>query len=133
MGTDGYSSEYPNLGMLERRVRAALCRDPEYCRIRDALPENVRRTGMRFRAEVFPQMWGSTCGGLDVCANGAPAVGGSAMTEEYTTVFTEEVTGYAAVCFGNTPAYGTGDTGGKFAEDLKNRSMAPLSEAGKRY
>lgn len=65
---------YPNLELIEYKIRLILSKDPE------------------FQAMVFPQVWGSTCTGFDVTEDGMPTMGGSMMTTEYTTVFHELLT-----------------------------------------
>lgn len=89
--------------------------------------------GNSISLETFPQMWGSTCGGFDVLPSGEPAIGGSAMTEIYTTVAHDRETDQYVVFFGKQPAYIVSEAPEVFFEDLKNRNMAPLSAVKSRY
>lgn len=82
---------------------------------------------------VFPQIWPSTCGGFDAMPNGAPAIGGSAMTKEYTTVVHECINNRYIVWFGKKPCYLVDDPPDKFLQDLNRSQMASLSEAKKNY
>lgn len=113
---------YPNLELIEYKVKQLLAADEEF---------TSKRT--EFDMIVFPQIWGSTCTGFDVCPDGSPAVGGCAMTKEYTTVVHEITTATYIVCFGNQPCYKVTDPTDDFFSDLSARRMARLSESQKRY
>lgn len=79
----------------------------------------------------FSQMWGSTCTGFDVLKDGSPAIGGCAMTKEYTTVMHELLTDSYIVFFGAEPCYKVTNANETFFDDLAKRRMASLSEAKK--
>lgn len=124
---------YPNLELIEYKARQLLAQDEEFVNKIKELREKNRYASVQFEADVFPQMWGSTCTGFDVTENGEPAIGGCAMTKEYTTVVHELLTDVYVVFFGNKPCYKVSDANEFFFEDLKKRNMASLSEAKKRY
>ncbi|MCX4256523.1 MAG: hypothetical protein OSJ54_06305 [Oscillospiraceae bacterium] len=86
-----------------------------------------------FAVQVFPQMWGNTCTGFDITWDGEPTIAGQAMTEEYTTVVHERVTGFYCVFFGELICYVVSYANEAFLTDLKNHNMACRSEANKRY
>ena len=75
--------------------------------------------------KIFSQTWGST-------ALGFGGMGGDALTEAYTTVITLSDFSYL-VFFNNRLAYGVKDPTKRFFEDLRNRTMASVSEAEKLY
>lgn len=84
-------------------------------------------------AVMFPQIWGSTCTGFDVTEDGSPAIGGCAMTKEYTTVLHELSTDTYLIAFGEKICYKVTNANAEFYEDLQKRRMASLSEAKRRY
>lgn len=88
---------------------------------------------VEMEAIVFPQIWGSTCTGFDVSKDGSPAIGGCAMTKEYTTVFHELLTDTYIIFFGERICYKVTNANAEFYEDLQKRNMASLSEAKRRY
>ena len=122
---------YPNLELLEDRVRNVLTKDPQFMAFFS--PEMKPRRYPDFDAYVFPQVWGSTCTGFDIASDGSPAIGGCAMTTEYTTIFHEIISNYYVVCFGNRPCYSVTDVTQAFLNDWADHRMASLSEAKERY
>lgn len=123
---------YPNLELIEYKAKQALAADPEF-KAEFEKQSKFMKLPPDFDVIVFPQMWGSTCTGFDVCSDGSPAIGGCAMTKEYTTVVHELITDCYCVFFGNRACYKVTNANEDFINDLKNRSMASLSEAKKRY
>lgn len=117
---------YPNLELVEYKVKQLLAADEEFMKKLDK-----RRPD--FDVVVFPQTWGSTCTGFDICPDGSPTVGVCAMTKEYTIVVHELTTDSYIVCFGNRPCYKVTDANEDFYSDLKSHNMASLSEARKKY
>lgn len=117
---------YPNLELIEYKVKQLLAADEEFM-------SKLGKKRTEFDMIVFPQIWGNTCTGFDVCSDGSPAVGGCAMTKEYTTVVHEITTATYIVCFGNQPCYKVTDPTDDFFSDLSARRMASLSESQKRY
>lgn len=123
---------YPNLELIEYKAKQALAADPEF-KAEFEKQSKFMKLPPDFDVIVFPQMWGSTCTGFDVCPDGSPAIGGCAMTKEYTTVVHELITDCYCVFFGDRACYKVTNANEDFINDLKNRSMASLSEAKKRY
>lgn len=76
------------------------------------------------KIDHFPQIWGSTSLGFG-------GMGGAAMTTAYTTVIICKEN--AAVFFGGRHCYSVDGINDAFKEDLKNRIMRSLKEAGERY
>lgn len=124
---------YPNLELLEYKTKQLLSKDEEIVGKIKELRKEKRYASVNFEALVFPQMWGSTCTGFDVCKDGSPAIGGCSMTKEYTTVIHELLTDTYVVCFGDRPCYSVTNANEDFFTDLNNRNMASLSEAKKKY
>lgn len=126
---------YPNLELLDYIAKQLLMKDEDYVREM----ESKKKDGYIFSivpdldATVFPQIWGSTCTGFDVCEDGTPAMGGSAMTKEYTVIFHELKTDIYIVFFGNRACYKVTDANEAFLYDMKEQNMASLSEAQKKY
>lgn len=90
---------YPNIELLEYKAKQFLVNDKEIIdKVNEKRKEN-RYAGVYFEAIVFPQMWGSTCTGFDIMEDGSPAMGGCAMTKEYTTVIHELLTDTYIVCY----------------------------------
>ena len=129
------SPKYPNLELIEYKVKHMLSQNEEFMQKVTELKEekHVYHACVSFSAIVFPQMWGSTCTGFDVTGDGAPAIGGCAMTREYTTVMHESLTDTYVVCFGDRPCYKVTNANEAFLKDLDSRDMASLSVAMKRY
>lgn len=113
------SVEYPNLELIEYKAIQIATRNEKY------LPD--------FDFYVFPQIWGSTCTGFDLTANGEPAISGCAMTKAYTTVVRENKKDIYIIFFGNEPCYEVANPKEEFFEDLEMKWMAPLSEAQNKY
>ena len=88
---------------------------------------------MVLEADVFPQMWSSTCTGFDLARDGSPAFAGQAFIKEYTTIFHELHTDTYLVFFGERPCYLVNNASPEFYEDMKNRKMKSFSEAMDRY
>ncbi len=124
---------YPNLELIEYKIRLILSKDPEFQAALEAKRKERKYAYLEFQAMVFPQVWGSTCTGFDVTEDGIPTMGGSMMTTEYTTVFHELLTNTYVVCFGDRPCYSTKDPNDNFLADLSKMNMASLSEAKKKY
>lgn len=125
--------KYPNLELIEYKAKLALSKDAIFDqRIKDK-KEKLKHIYHEFEIEVFPQMWGSTCTGIDIDEFNNPVIAGCAMTKEYTTVVHEIVTDMYIVFFGNCPSYIVYDPKEVFYEDLKNRNMASKSEAIQKY
>lgn len=118
---------YPNLELVEYKAKQLLFVDEEFKK------KLAEKRYPEFDVIVFPQTWGSTCTGFDLASDGSAAVGGCAMTKEYTTVVHELMTDTYIVCFGNRPCYKVTDANEDFYADLAARNMASLSEARKRY
>lgn len=125
----------PNLELLLYKAQQLLSHDEEFIRAITEAKRDKNRQYVRpdFDVECFPQIWGSTCTGFDIAPDGSPAIGGAAMTKEYTTVIHEAVTDCYCVFFGETPCYKVTNANQKFYEDLLKRNMASLSVAKKKY
>lgn len=125
----------PNLELLLYKAQQLLSHDEEFIRAIAEVKQSKNKEYVRpdFEVECFPQIWGSTCTGFDITPDGSPAIGGSAMTKEYTTVIHETVTDCYCVFFGETPCYKVTNANHKFYEDLLKRNMASLSVAKKKY
>lgn len=127
------NARYPNLELLEYKARVALSRDEEFLKIFEEMKKNKKYVYAEIDAVMFPQIWGSTCTGFDVTENGSPALGGCAMTKEYTTVLHELLTDTYIIFFGEKMCYKVTNANAEFYEDLQKRQMASLSEAKRRY
>lgn len=127
------NARYPNLELLEYKARVALSRDEEFLKIFEEMKKNKKYVYAEIDAVMFPQIWGSTCTGFDVTENGSPALGGCAMTKEYTTVLHELLTDTYIIFFGEKMCYKVTNANAEFYEDLQKRQMASLSEANRRY
>lgn len=87
--------------------------------------------------EMFPQTWATTAGGFEEPG----MVAGQAITTEYTTVMRMSIWlknesnehEFFGVFFGNSPAYLVNDPTPQFLEDIKNRNMKSVYEAGNVY
>lgn len=117
---------YPNLELLEYKAKQLLTANEAFMR-------KLGKKRAEFDVVVFPQIWGSTCTGFDVCPDGSAAIGGSAMTKEYTTVVHELTTDTFLVCFGSRPCYMVSEPTEDFFRDLSSQTMASLSKAKTRY
>lgn len=127
------NARYPNLELLEYKARVDLSRDEEFLKIFEEMKKNKKYVYAEIDAVMFPQIWGSTCTGFDVTENGSPALGGCAMTKEYTTVLHELLTDTYIIFFGEKMCYKVTNANAEFYEDLQKRQMASLSEAKRRY
>lgn len=128
-------TSYPNLELLEYKAKQLLSQDEEFLATVEAYKKenNTRRAFFDFDTTMFPQIWGSTCTGFDIVSDGSPAIGGSAMTKEYTTVIHELLTGSYVICFGDRPCYKVTNPNEDFLNDIKSHRMAGLKEAKERY
>ena len=128
-------TRYPNLELLEYKAKQLLSQDKEFLSAVEAYKKenNKNNAGFNFNTTMFPQVWGSTCTGFDVATDGSPAIGGSAMTKEYTTILCETLTESYIVCFGDRPCYKVTNPSKDFLHDLMRHSMASLKEAQGRY
>lgn len=127
------SLRYPNIELLEYKVSLMLSKDKVFSRKYIDEKEKRGYAYTEMEAMMFPQIWGSTCTGFDITENGEPAIGGSAMTKEYTTVFHELVTDIYVVCFGEKPCYMVHDATEIFLDDLRRQQMRSLSQAKTTY
>lgn len=123
----------PNLELVLYKAQQLLANDKEFVQTLADLKEQGKNFYIDFDMEVFSQMWGSTSTGFDVTDTGEPTVGGCAMTEEYTVVVHERTSDCYCVFFGEQPCYKVTNANEDFLNDLRNHSMASLSEAKKRY
>ena len=128
-------TRYPNLELLEYKAKQLLAQDAEFLAAVKAYKKenNTKYARYDFNVTMFPQVWGSTCGGFDVAEEGSPAIGGSAMTKEYTTVFHETLTGSYVIFFGNRPCYKVTNPNEDFINDMQKHRVVGLSEAKTRY
>lgn len=124
---------YPNLELLEYKVKQILLKDEETINKFNKIKEKKKYAYLDFEVIVFAQTWGNTCTGFDVMEDGSAAWGGQAFTKEYSSIFHELTTDTYIVCFGDRPCYKVINANEQFYEDLDNRRMASLSEAKKLY
>ena len=123
---------YPNLELIEYKFLN---------KISFLYPEILKKYYPRVYVDVFNQTWAST-------ALGFGGVGGSAMTDAYTTVVhvyfssrsstvtntIEKIPEFHGVYFDGRFAYMLeGEPKEKFFEDLRDRRMANVQEAMQRY
>lgn len=125
--------KYPNLELIEYKTKELLQKDENFVTKFKELKSKNKYAYLDFDAVVFSQLWGSTCTGFDVMPDGSPAIGGSAMTKEYTTVMHELLTDTYVVFFGDKPCYKVENANDKFLEDLKNKNLDSLSMAKRNY
>ena len=128
-------TRYPNLELLEYKAKQILSQDESFIAAVELYKKenDIKYAAFDFNTTMFPQVWESTCTGFDVAADGSPAIGGSAMTKEYTTILCETLTGSYIVCFGDRPCYRVTNPSKDFLNDMKQHSMVSLSEAKGRY
>ena len=128
-------TSYPNLELLEYKAKQLLAQDAEFLATVEAYKKenNTKYARYDFNVTMFPQVWGSTCTGFDVAADGSPAIGGSAMTKEYTTILCENLTDSYIVCFGDSPCYKVTNPSEYFINDMQQHRMVSLSKAKGRY
>lgn len=124
---------YPNIELLVYKAEQLLASDTEFQEAWKKAKGECQYLPIELNVDVFPQVWGSTCTGFDVCPDGSPAISGCAMTKEYTTVVSENRTGFHVVFFGDRPCYKVSDAKDAFFEDMKDRNMAGLKMAMERY
>lgn len=125
----------PNLELLQYQATLIVKQNKK---IVDILKEHFSSKGYKnitidLDVEVFPQLWGSTCTGFDVCKDGSPAIGGCAMTKAYTCVFHEPISNTYFVFVDGRICYQVDNATPKFLKDLKNRNLEPLSKANEVY
>ena len=125
-----FHPNYPNLELLEYIAAQFLRNDATFIEKCKNVKQNLHPD---LDVQVFPQIWGSTCMGIDVTPDGSPAIGGCAMTKAYTSVFHEQKTNMYIVFFGDRAAYKVENPTKEFIADLKERNLAPLSKAKLRY
>ncbi len=126
----------PNLELLAYQAWIKLALNQEYSkRIEKIYPNWDEPTLPQpdIRIDCFVQTWGSTCTGFDVDEHGTPLWGGSTMTDAYTTVVHDKQTDMYVVFFNDQICYVVENPTEQFYEDLKDRNLASLSEAKKRY
>lgn len=125
---------YPNLELMEYKAFIAFKDNEELLKkFEEAKEKRGRFAGFDFVAEAFTQMWGSSCTAFDVCEDGSPAIGGSAMTEAYTVVIHERLTDTYFVFVNNKLCYYVENANQTFLDDLKEHRIKPLSEAKNVY
>lgn len=128
-----YNAAVPNLELLLYKAQQLLAHDEEFIKALKKRKDELNHLSVDFDVIVFSQVWGNTCTGFDITPDGSPAVGGCAMTKEYTTVIHETVTDCYCVFFGDRPCYKVTNANQNFHEDLMKRQMASLSKAKERY
>lgn len=106
---------YPNLELLDYKARIAL---------REKDSEKYAR--VELQADVFLQNWSST-------ALGFGGIGGQALSDAYTTVFSDILKDVYVVFFGNRMAYMVEEPTEEFYKDLKERRLASVDRAFTRY
>lgn len=125
----------PNLELLEYKA-SLITRKDKYAM--EKIENHYKERGYRcfannppveFDVQMFPQTWGSTCTGFDVCSDGTPAMGGQAITKEYTTIFFEPISKTYFVFFGDRFCYLVQDANKVFLKDLQKKNLKPLSQA----
>ena len=105
---------YPNLELIDYKAKELFFRDEKLKNKFMELKSKRKYTYIDMEAIVFPQVWGSTCTGFDVMHDGSAAIGGCAMTKEYTTVIHEKTTDVYFVFFGDKPCYMVSNANEKF-------------------
>lgn len=116
----------PNLELLEYQAKLMIKQDKE-------MMKQLKNKRIELDAYVFPQVWGSTCTAFDVDEKGQATIGGSAMTEAYTTVFAERVTETYFVFVDNRICYCVSNASEKFKKDLAKGQLESLSRAKMYY
>lgn len=129
--------KYPNLELLEYKTKLFLKNNEEFNKKIEKLKETKNYVVVDFEAKVFLQVWGNACTGFDIIVNKngieEPAIGGSAMTEEYTTVMYERNTETYIIYFGDRMCYMVSNANEKFLSDLKNSQLEGLKRAKELY
>ena len=103
--------DYPNLPLLEYKCKMEL--------LQDGIKEKPD-----FDVIVFSQCWGSTALGFE-------GFGGQMMTEAYTSVFEDRVSGIFFIFFGTSLCYKLYSPSDEFFEDIKNRNLVGESRISK--
>ena len=72
-------THYPNLELLEYKTKQLLSQDKEFLSAVEAYKKenNTNYVAFDFNTTMFPQIWGSTCTGFDVAADGSPVISGT--------------------------------------------------------
>lgn len=122
----------PNLELIMYKAIENLNNDKEFIAKVRKVKSSVIRI-LDFQIETFPQLWGSTCTGFDITEDAKAALGGDAITVEYTTVVHEGITETYLVFFGDKACYTVHNPTKEFYEDLKERNLASLSKSKERY
>lgn len=127
-------TSYPNLELMEYKSFIAFKNNEELSKkFEEANEKRGRFAGFDFVAEVFTQIWGSTCTAFDICEDGSPAIGGDAITEAYTVVIHERLTDIYFVFVNNRLCYYVENANQIFLDDLKEHKIKSLGEAKKVY
>ena len=127
--------KYPNLELIEYKFKQYLYTDDEWKEKVKKLKEGSkfpRFLQLDFDVNVFSQTWGSTNTAFDICKDGSPAIGGSAMTKAYTVVIREDLTETYGVFVDEKLCYVVSNATEEFYKDLSERSMESLSTARKK-
>ena len=125
---------YPNLELVEYKSFIIFKNNEELSKkFEEAKEKYGRFAELDFVAEVFTQMWSSTCTAFDICKDGSPAIGGCALTEAYTVVIHERLTDIYFVFVNDRFCYYVEDANQIFLNDLKEHNIKSLSEAKKVY
>lgn len=124
--------DIPNLELIEYKFRQYLYNDKEWMKQWEKEKEN-KWWKPEIDLYLFPQVWGSTCTAFDVDKNGAPSLGGQAMTKAYTVVAKETHTQYYGIFVDGEPCYMVKNPTGQFYKDLKAGEMKGKREAMKVY
>ena len=104
-----------NLGVIEERFR-------RFIFDKSGLDDDKHSLYLgEFRCNVFTQLWGSTTLGFS-------GIGGSAMTEAYTTVCNTDSSNIYGVFFGEKLAYVVKNPNDRFFVDLREHNMASQDE-----
>lgn len=120
------NAKLPNLELLEFKANMYLNTTDVY---KEKKAEHINPTCRQhavFDIEMFPQVWGNTCGPFDIDKNEQPVISGCAMTKMYTTVFHETSVDMFVVFFGESLGYIIHDAKPEFLEDLKKHNLASL-------
>ena len=92
-----------------------------YTKIKD--DEYFRKHNPYFVMYIFPQIWGDTSMEFDNWRD-------RMMTSTYTTVISEDYTGYYGVFFGERLAYVIKNPNDKFFDDLHKMKMSDVVHSG---
>ena len=125
----------PNLELLMFKAEQLLRRNQKFVECYAAkMGDNWdNKIQFNFSVDVFLQLWGSTALGFDLTSDGSPAIGGSAMTEAYTTVVHERTLDFYVVFFGNEVCYTVDEANAQFLSDLQYHNVRGLSDAKNLY